>query len=371
MLIVLLSILIAFFPSSPQRASETTAKFNRAVELQRAGQFEEAAEEYREVLKVAPTYAEAQANYGAVLSRLGRYEEAVKAYELALSLDPTLTPVLLNVGIAHYRAGEFAKAAGVLKRFLVTSPENLQAHQLLGISLVETGKDAEALEHLEPAMATPSSDAVACYYLGLAYLRLKRSELTDVIRRLTQLKEGSPLANMLEAQGYLERYEFTLAAAKLEEAARIKSDLPRLQGLLGLAYLKLGRTEDAVLSFERELNRSPGEFFVLYYLAYAQDKLGNLNKARQQVEVALRVNPESAEANKLYGNLLFKQGQVKEALEAVEKVVKQDPLDTEIRYLRARIFQRLGRAQDAKREFAEVEQLKTKERSRETKPQQP
>lgn len=365
MVAIVLATLLAFFSASPQQAGEITAKFNRAVELQRANEFEQAAEEYRQLLKLAPKYAEAQANYGAVLSRLGRYDEAVKADELALSLDPGLTPVMLNLAIAHYRAGEFARAVPVLKRFLVIAPDDRQAHQLLGISLVETGNDLEALEHLEPALSDASTDVLACYYVGLAYQRLKRSELTDVIRRLAQMKEGLPLANMLEAQAYLERSEFNLAAEKLEGAARIKSDLPRLQGLLGLAYLKLGRTEDAVLSFERELNRTPEEFFVLYYLGYAQDQLGNLDRARQRVESALRVNSESAEANKLYGKILFKQGQVQSALEAVEKAAKQDPLDTENRYLRARIFQRLGRAQEAKREFAEVEQLKVKERSRE------
>jgi Flp pilus assembly protein TadD len=107
---------------------------------------------------------------------------------------------------------------------------------------------------------------------------------------------------------------------------------------------------------------------VLYYLGYAQESLGNLNRARERVEAALRVNPESVEANKLYGKILFKQGQINAALDPVDKAARQDPLDTENRYLRARIYQRLGRAQDAKREFAEVEQLKTKARSRETNP---
>jgi tetratricopeptide (TPR) repeat protein len=369
MLVLLpLSLLLALFP---QQTGDVAARFDRAVQFQRAGELEQAAEQYRQLLKLAPKYAEAQANYGAVLARLGRYPEAVSAYETALSLDPTLTPVMLNLAIAHYRVGEFARAADVLDRFLAASPDNLQARHLLGISLVELGKDAAALEHLERSLAAASIDVTATYYLGLAYLRLQRHELSEVIARLKQTREGSPLANMLQAQEYLERFEFNLAAQKLEEAARVSSDLPKLQGLLGLCYLKMGRTEDAVVAFERELSRAPGEFFVLYYLGYAQEKLGNLNNARQRVEAALRVEPESTEANKLHGKILFKQGQITAALTAVEKAVKHDPLDAENRYLRARIFQRLGRGQEAKREFAEVEQLKEKERSRGSNPLSP
>jgi Flp pilus assembly protein TadD len=369
MVLFLLSVVLAVF--IPQQTGDVAARFDRAVQSQRAGEFEAAAEEYRQLLKIAPKYAEAQANYGAVLARLGRYQEAVRAYETALSLDPKLTPVVLNLAIAHYRVGEFAKAVELLQQFIVGSPDNLQARHLLGISLVELGRDAVALDHLEGSLAAGPIDVTATYYLGLAYLRLKRNELTEVVRRLKETKEGSALANMLEAQEYLERFEFNLAAQKLEEAARVSSELPRLQGLLGLSYLKMGRTKDAVISFDRELKRAPGEFFVLYYLGYAQEKLGDLDSARQRVEAALKVEPKSIEANKLYGKILFKQGQMIAALTAVEKAVQQDPLDAENRYLRARIFQRLGRSQEAKLEFREVEQLKEKARNRQPNPPSP
>lgn len=360
--LALSALLTVSFPLF-QQSAEVAAKFNRAVELQRREELEQAAEEYRGLLAIAPNYAEAHANYGAVLSRLGHYREAVKAYQAALSLNPRLIPVMLNLGIAHYRAGEFAKAVEVLKQFVDISPDNLQAHRLLGISLVEQGREAEAVEHLQPAMAEANEDVTVLYYLGLAYLRLQSAEREEVIQRLARSGEGKPLAKMLQGQLNLERFEFDLAASRLEEVAALRPDLPRLQGLLALAYLKLGRTKDAIVCFERELSRAPDDFFVLYYLGYAQDTLGNLNDASGRVEAALRVNPESPEANKLYGKILFRQGQLKAALEPIERAVKQQPLDSETRYLRARIYQRLGRAQDAKREFAEVDLLKAKERS--------
>lgn len=363
MLSLALSALLTVSSPLFQESAEVAAKFSRAVELQRREELQQAAEEYRGLLELAPTYAEAHANYGAVLSRLGRYVEAVKAYQAALSLNPRLTPVLLNLGIAHHRAGEFVKAAEVLKQFVDISPDSLQAHRLLGISLVEQGRESEAVEHLQPAMAEANEDVTVLYYLGLAYLRLERTEREEVIQRLARSDEGKPLAKMLQGQLNLKRFEFDLAASRLEEAAAVQPDLPRLQGLLALAYLKLGRTKDAIVCFERELSRAPDDFFVLYYLGYAQDQLANLTDARGRVEAALRVNPESSEANMLYGKILFKQGQAKAALDPIEKVLKQQPLNSETRYLRARIYQRLGRAADAKREFAEVDRLKANERS--------
>lgn len=363
-LLLLASLLIS--QPSLQQTAEVRARFNGAVELQRQGDLKRAAEEYRALLAIAPDYAEAHANFGGVLSRLGHYKEAVTAYEAALRINPELIPVLLNLGIAHYRAGEFAKAADGLRQFIARSPDHLQAHQLLGISLVELDRNSESIEHLEPTLAVPApEDITALYYLGIAYSRLGRPEIESVIHRLAAHPRGNPLASMLQGQSHLQRYEFDLAAAKLETAAKTSPDLPRLQGMLGLAYFKLGRLSAAIACFERELGRSPNDSLMLYYLAYAHDRQGNLTAARERAEAALKQDSQSPEANKLLSQILFKQGQAAAALEFLEKAIARQPLDSESRFLRARIYRQLGRAKDAAREFAEVEQLKSKERERE------
>src|SRR5258706_8444726 len=100
-------ILMALCCIGAQQTGDGTARFNRAVELQRQGALEEAAGEYQALLKAKPDYVEALANLGGVLSRLGRYEESVDAYEKALKLAPQLTPLQINLGIAHHRAGQF------------------------------------------------------------------------------------------------------------------------------------------------------------------------------------------------------------------------------------------------------------------------
>src|SRR5262245_55867403 len=216
-----------------QQSADVSARFNRAVELQRQGAFEQAAAEYRALLAVAPNYAEAQANLGAVLARLGKYEEAVVSYEAALRLNPKLTPILLNLGIAHYRAGQFSKAIDPLERFLTVTPSHLQAQQLLGISLVELDRDTEAVRYLEPTLEAGSDDLTALYSLGLAYLRLRRTELQAIVDRLAASSSGLALSHLLAGQALLARFEFEGAAAKLEAAAKLKSDLPRLQYSLG------------------------------------------------------------------------------------------------------------------------------------------
>src|SRR5438093_227345 len=61
---------LMIFSPTLQQPEAVAARFNRAVELQRQGQWEEAAAEYRALLAIAPNYPEALANLGAVLARL-------------------------------------------------------------------------------------------------------------------------------------------------------------------------------------------------------------------------------------------------------------------------------------------------------------
>jgi tetratricopeptide (TPR) repeat protein len=352
-------VLFVIFAVTPlfQQPGEITERFKRAIELQRQGALEEAAVEYRAVIKSAPNYAEAHANLGAVMSRLGRYDEAVAGYEAALRLNPQLTPVLLNLGIAHYRAGQFAKAAETLERFLTTTPGHIQARQLLGISLVALGRDADGVARLEPISET-IDDPTALYSLGLAYLRLDRPEVKTITSRLVASSAGNPLGLLLRGQSLLSNLAYKQAAGELEEAARFNPELPRLQFSLGLSYLKLGRSQEALACFERELRQSPQDFSTLYYLAYVHELSGKLDVARARVGEAIKLEPQSPEANALLGKILFKQGKAAEAVAPLEAAVAKDPADSEKRYLLARVYQQLGRRQDAAREFAEVQRLK-------------
>jgi len=214
-------------------------------------------------------------------------------------------------------------------------------------------------------LSAPQAEATALYSLGLAYLRLRRAEVATVVQRLGAHADGVALSRLLRGQTLLEELSFEKAAAELEAAAKLSEDLPRLQFLLGLAYFKLGRSQEAKGRFEDELKRAPDDFLTLYYLASLLEKLNELDAARQRIEAALKQEPQSAEALTLAGSILFKQGQTAEAVRALEQALARQPENSETRYLLARGYQKLGRKQDAAREFAEVERLKAQARERE------
>ena len=344
-----------------QQPADSAALFQRAFELQRGGRFAEAEAQYRVLLALRPDYAEAHANLGAVLMRLDRYDEAIASYESALRLAPSLTPVLLNLGIAHYRTSHFEKAVESLGRFLAVSPGHLQALQLLGLSFLELGRDAEAIERLEQALSAAPDDTAVLYGLGMSYLRTRSSKLDPTIERLAAVAGGEAAAHLLKGQAALATYQFERAAAELEEAARMNAGLPRLDYSLGVSYVKLARYQDARAALNREVARAPRDFSTLYYLAFTLEALGDLAGARARLEAALAIEADSAEANTLLGKVLVKLGSNAEAAKAFEIAVRKDPGDGAKHFQLARVYQQLGRREDAAREFAESERLKEKQ----------
>ncbi len=351
-------ILILFLSFSFVFQDDPAAQFNRALALQQQGKLAEAADEYRALLKLKPDYVEAHANLGVVLSRMGKYQEAIAAYETAYKLAPHLTPILLNLGIAHYRAGQFAKAVEVFPQFLEKNPDSTQARRLYGMSLAALGRHEEAIKQLEPTRDEPPPDPAALYMLGLAHLRTGKPGLQATLERLASFTAGLPALHLLQGQAFLRDLEFEQSLAELKEAEKLNADLPRLYFALGLANQQLGRNKEAIAAFETELRRSPQDATTLYYLALVLEADGNLTVAQQRVNEALKLDPQAPEANGLHGKILFKQGKAAEAVKPLEFAVSKKPDDHERRYLLARVYQQLGRREDAAREFAEVQKLK-------------
>lgn len=135
--------------------------------------FKEAAGEYEELLKIAPTDAEVYNNYGVTLKRLNRKKDAEEAYMSAIDLNPNYAEAYNNLGVlligsADYRAAKtkFEKAIELRTDFaepylhlgLCQEKIGLREAAILTyekyIELAKgTGDDNEILLHVESRIA--------------------------------------------------------------------------------------------------------------------------------------------------------------------------------------------------------------------------
>ena len=102
--------LVAATLAGTRPADAQEPSFDSAAALQKSGDFEAAAADYRRFLDAHPANVEARSNLGVVLMRLGRYEEAIAAYQTALSIAPSNATVRLNLGLAFYKSDQLGDA---------------------------------------------------------------------------------------------------------------------------------------------------------------------------------------------------------------------------------------------------------------------
>jgi tetratricopeptide (TPR) repeat protein len=104
------------FPALQYNPGHSKALYNRAVARERLRQFEAAAEDYGQVLRLDPQNAPACQNRGALWLRLGRLQEAIADLSRAVALDAGAAAAWHARGEAHERLGAIDAALADLQR---------------------------------------------------------------------------------------------------------------------------------------------------------------------------------------------------------------------------------------------------------------
>ena len=351
-LTVMAGILILALPASAQDSS-----FSRAVALQKAGDFEGAAGEYREFLAAHPDNVEARSNLGVVLVNLGKYEDAINEYKAALTSAPSNAVVRLNLGLALYKASQLEEALEAFGLVLKASPEKLQARYLAADCQLRLGRPAEAITLLESLGASGGDDPVLSYLLGMAYLATKQVDKGQLfIDRI--LRQGdSAQASVLMGLAKRGAGDMKGAADDFKRAVELDPELAGAHGLYGQALLSIGSPDIARREFEAELSRNPLDFDANLNLGVLLRNEQDNDRALPYLTRALGVRPGDLATRYQIASLTLARQDVPAATEMLEAIVKEAPSFVEAHVALATAYYRQQRKADGDRERAIVEEL--------------
>src|SRR5262245_27583339 len=155
---------------------------------------------------------------------MGRYPRAAQVYRQYLALDDRAPRVLYKQALAHYRSGQPSLAIDPLRRAVALDSRLVEAHYLLAVCLTEQKREVEAVQALLRALDINPAFVPACEVL--ARIDLTRGRTRDGIEQLEALAALEPLR-------------------------------PQRMVDVGLAYARLGRTEQAVMTLGRAADRYP------------------------------------------------------------------------------------------------------------------
>jgi predicted O-linked N-acetylglucosamine transferase (SPINDLY family) len=289
--------------------------FRRALEHHRAGQLAEAGELYRKILRTRRNHTEVLYLLGVIAHQTGRPAEAVELLHRVRAIDPNHARCHTVLGLDLMSLGRAGEAEASFRRAIALdgSADN---YNNLGALLKEQGRLDEAIAAFQLALERDARYAAAHYNLGSVYRT--RGEMRPAAECFHRAVESAPeharalaaLGQVLQALG-----EAGEAVIFLERAIALRPDDAELYCDLGNALQTLGQLGASGAAYRKSLQLDPTLSRAWYSAGCAEGSAKAYATAAACFRRALQLQPQWPAAQHNLGEVLFKLGQVEEALD--------------------------------------------------------
>jgi tetratricopeptide (TPR) repeat protein len=328
---------------------------DKAWQLVRSGQREEAMQVLTGILRTNPRDVDARLLYGSLLMEAGKQQESISQLEEAVALRPKSAEAQNALGEAYNQFGEPQAAEKAFAAAVALDPRFATAQTNLGLILLQEGKPDKAAVHLDEALKVlgKSPDASYPHYLRAKVYSAKNEpkEAEKELAAAVALKPDFAEAWSDLGQARKQNLNSAGALAAFERAVRANPNDAVAQYRLGAEYLRQAKPHQAVEHLERSNQIAPKNQSTLNSLqaALRQDgKTEEAAKIRQELAQLLR-DQDKANQNALAaarvnneGAALEKSGDLRSAVEKYREAVNLNPNHVGMRVNYAIALLRLG-----------------------------
>ena len=273
------------------------------------GQYAAAEAAFEKVVAATPDDYAANFHLALARSMTGKTAEAIAGYEKVLELKPGLYEAELNLGILLLNDKRLEEAVKLLDAAVQQKPAEFRPNYYLAECQLDAGDLAGAEQHFRKAAEIDPSHAAV--ELGLARALSRQHHLDEAAPHYQKAAEMDAKLRdgLLElAEAYEQSKQYDQAAALYRQFP----DNPAAQEHLGQLLLEEGHTEDALPSLERAVHDSPTAAN-RYALAVAYLREKQLDRAAEQLQLAVVQAPDNFDLRMSYGRALRDQRKFKEA----------------------------------------------------------
>lgn len=183
-----------------EKVSELLSKGN---ELYTQKRYEEAIEEYKNILEANPGLYVINRNIGNCYYELEDYDSAIKYYEKVLEEEPDSEETLITLGNIYLEKGELEKGLSYFEKIDEEKITNPLTFYNIGTSFFNKGKIDKAIDYYSKAISLNPDLADAYYQLGLCYInaneKLKaKDNLTKFIELAPDTDKAATARKLLE-----------------------------------------------------------------------------------------------------------------------------------------------------------------------------
>ena len=232
-----------------------------------------------------------------------------------------------------------------------------QWHVLASKAYDGLNEPARAVAEAEAALQLDPRNEAAHVQLG--YIFLSRNTPQAAVEIFTEAEQMFPQSQVVRlgrglALKELQRYdeaEKTLAACWPH---------PLAFDALATVLVLRAKFEEAKELAARFIRARPDDYRGYYFLGAAKDGLRE-DGVRDAVAHSLARKPDFAASHALLGKIQLREGELQAAAASLEQAIRYRPDLAQAHLQLAQAYRKLGRAEEASREFAIVSELKNKE----------
>ena len=249
--------------------------------------------------------------------------------------------------------GELKEAAVALHEIAAAEPGNVDARILLGTTLSLQGKRSESIEQLLEVVRLQPDSARAYNTLGMVLSRfIEMNAAREAFEKALQLDPNLAEARVNLALVLAQAGEFVRAGEHLDRAIQLQRETQAaayshyLRAKIWVAQKEMG---NAVSELETAVMLRPNYAEAWSDLGGIRRLKGDAKSAQQALERAVALNPDDEKAQYRLGVQCLQNAEPHKAVDHLRKVLRHDPDDRAALYNLALALRRDGQEDEAKR----------------------
>lgn len=310
----------------------------------------ESADYWNKFLQEKPESSEGYFQLGLVQEKLGLLDEALKSYTKVNELKPEAREAYLARARIYETQKEFKLAIKEYEKYITVFPDNISILLYLGKCYYEEKRYDDAESILLKAKEIAPNNITLHYLLGMTYE--KQSNIDKAIEVFEFITKNEKNAQAIARLGfyYALKQDFKNAQIKFKQAIEMEPLNAEFHYIYSLNFMDIKDYENASKELEQTLFLKPGFNDAKFYLALANEKLGNYDKTESLLKEILASDPNDVKAMNYLGYFYADRNiNLDEAEKLLIRVTELSPNEPAFLDSLAWLYYRTGRYQDAEK----------------------
>lgn len=295
---------------------------------------------------------------GKIYYHKGQFKESEKHIIDALNIDHLNYEARGILAQIYFDNGKTEEAKKVINEILEDDPKNVSLRVTLGRMLIEEKQYIEAIDHLDEAYLYDSENYETYYYLGIAE---RESGKVDIavrsFSRAIEIWGESHNAYYQRGLTFIRKNDIKNASLDMKKANELKPDWTEPNKAIAKYYYEISKYEKASEQYQAIVDVNPKDEESLYFLGKSYFFQEKTDEALNQFAKLLKLSPKDSRAHYEIGVIYEDAGDFPNAYSFLNRAQKLDSKNPEIYYHLGFVLKNLNRRKEAASMFQAYLQL--------------